>query len=265
MKKNKMMRVASILLVAVLLTTSIISGTFAKYVTSGETGDQARVAKFGVTIAGSGSLFAQTYYYEGLNNTPGKEADVFDGTWSSLTVESSNGDNLVAPGTQNDEGMSLTVAGAPEVDVKVELKVDEASEDVFLAEGWFADRTTAALGDPFLNDEAYYPIVYTLTKGAETLKTGSLQEIKTFLDTYVLYVDANTVMDSADYTYTLTWAWDFDDEGQGTNDKQDTLLGDIAAYRSGNTCNIEGSELAEDVHYNIDVNVKISVTVTQVD
>ena len=31
MKKNKMMRLAAILLVCVLMTTSVISGTFAKY------------------------------------------------------------------------------------------------------------------------------------------------------------------------------------------------------------------------------------------
>ena len=44
MKKNKMMRIASVLLVAVILTTCAISGTFAKYVTSGNGSDNARVA-----------------------------------------------------------------------------------------------------------------------------------------------------------------------------------------------------------------------------
>ena len=46
MKKNKMMRIASALLVAVILTTCAISGTFAKYVTSTPGSDSARVAKF---------------------------------------------------------------------------------------------------------------------------------------------------------------------------------------------------------------------------
>ena len=43
MKKNKMMRLASFLLIAVLLTTSVISGTFAKYVTTDAQWDSARV------------------------------------------------------------------------------------------------------------------------------------------------------------------------------------------------------------------------------
>ena len=50
MKKNRMMRVASALLVAVLLTTCAISGTFAKYVTTESGSDFARVAKWGVNV-----------------------------------------------------------------------------------------------------------------------------------------------------------------------------------------------------------------------
>ena len=47
MKKNTFMRVASALLVAVLLTTCAIAGTFAKYTTSVTGTDQARVAYWG--------------------------------------------------------------------------------------------------------------------------------------------------------------------------------------------------------------------------
>ena len=43
MKKNIMMRVASALLIAVLLTTCAISGTFAKYVSTASGSDTARV------------------------------------------------------------------------------------------------------------------------------------------------------------------------------------------------------------------------------
>jgi hypothetical protein len=62
MKKNKMMRLASLLLVCVLLTTSVISGTFAKYTTSYTANDTARVAKWGFDQATlSFDLFAATY------------------------------------------------------------------------------------------------------------------------------------------------------------------------------------------------------------
>ena len=271
MKKNKMMRVASVLLVAVLLTTSIISGTFAKYVTSGEAGDSARVAKFGVTIAASGNLFSQTYFAVNGGNTP---ANTADDPVTTITVESSNSDKVVAPGTKNDTGLSLAIGGAPEVDVKIKLTIDDTSKDIWLGQATYPNRTTAAVGDSFANDSLYTPITYTLKLGNQQLAQGSLDTIKTYLATYEKYVDANTTMTGSDYTYTLTWAWDFDANGAGTYDKQDTLLGDIAAFRSGTTCNFTTlgetaenvvNELTQGTHYNVDANVKISISVTQVD
>ena len=64
MKKNKMMRIASVLLVAVLLSTCAIFGTFAKYTTSVTSQDSARVAYWGFQSSNSidiTGLFATTY------------------------------------------------------------------------------------------------------------------------------------------------------------------------------------------------------------
>ena len=50
-KSNKMlMMIVSILLTLVLITTSVLSGTLAKYTTSTSSSDRARVAKWGVVI-----------------------------------------------------------------------------------------------------------------------------------------------------------------------------------------------------------------------
>ena len=99
MKKNKMMRVASALLVAVLLTTCAISGTFAKYVSQATGEDTARVAKWGWGDTSiSIDLFATDY----------------DGT-----VASANGtDKVIAPGTSKTANLVWTPASsfAPEVD-----------------------------------------------------------------------------------------------------------------------------------------------------
>ncbi len=50
MKKNTMMRIASVLLVAVVLTTCAISGTFAKYTSEKEVSDSATVAKWSFEV-----------------------------------------------------------------------------------------------------------------------------------------------------------------------------------------------------------------------
>ena len=54
MKKNKFMRLASVMLMLCLITTCAISGTFAKYTTSATATDTARVAKWGVKVVVTG-------------------------------------------------------------------------------------------------------------------------------------------------------------------------------------------------------------------
>ena len=56
MRKNKFMRAASGLLVAVLLTTCVISGTFAKYTSTSTGTDSARVARWGFNDTSSINL-----------------------------------------------------------------------------------------------------------------------------------------------------------------------------------------------------------------
>ena len=123
MKKNKMMRLASVLLVLCLLTTSVISGTFAKYVTTDQKADTARVAKFGVVASLSGDLFGATYNKVAAGNSitsysqNGKNGE---------TVSSTDESWVVAPGTENKEGLTLSVTGTPEVSTKVYFDAAEA-------------------------------------------------------------------------------------------------------------------------------------------
>lgn len=56
MKKNKMLRLASVLLIVVILTTCVIGGTLAKYTTSDSAADTARVAQWGVTVTATWRL-----------------------------------------------------------------------------------------------------------------------------------------------------------------------------------------------------------------
>lgn len=97
MKKNKAMRAAGALFVATMLSTSVISGTYAKYVVSDSANDTARVAKFGVMVTADGYLFSDTYKdvnnpTDGNGNTPGTAGDKNDiksGRATNLTVVSS--------------------------------------------------------------------------------------------------------------------------------------------------------------------------------
>lgn len=245
MKKNKSMRAAGGLMIATMLTTSIVSGTYAKYVTSGIAKDTARVAKFGVEVEAEGSLFGKNYLETA--NTP-TDAD------AGITVKSLStpADNVVAPGTKSDNnGLSFSITGTPEVDVNVKIEVANTSADIFLLKGTYPDMTTSADDDNFTLDADYYPIIYTLTKDDGSTVTGNLDEITGELNSDATYKVGDDLTDSLG-NFTLTWEWAFE-QGQ---DKADTLLGDLAA---GTATGVATNA------YNLNANIELTVTVTQVD
>ena len=90
MKKNNVMRIASALLVAVLLTTCAISGTFAKYTTTASGSSTARVAKWGF---GTGDF---TF-------------DLFDGTYENVATDAESA--VIAPGTSDSTTIVFDASG----------------------------------------------------------------------------------------------------------------------------------------------------------
>lgn len=109
MKKNRMMRIASVLLVAVLLSTCVISGTFAKYTTSATASDAARVAKWGFNTA--------TINFE----------DLFAASYTNV-ANGSDEKAIIAPGTSGKTSFQFVcTASAPEV--AYTFKVDTSGSE----------------------------------------------------------------------------------------------------------------------------------------
>lgn len=265
MKKNRMMRLASVLLVLTLLSTSVISGTFAKYVTSDTVSDTARVAKFGVVVTASGSLFSNAYLKE-TDNTPAPAwSSNYSGDNISVAAEVAS-TKVVAPGTESSEtGLTFSITGKPEVAVKLDVTAD-VTEEVFLKKkDALPKMTTGSTGDTFNNTTDYYPVKFTLKQKKASAGTwtvlvdgGSLSDVETELEALSRpVINANTDLAEQDYggTYQLTWEWEF---GTGANDDQDTLLGDLAAGTPATTL-IDGTD------YNLEAAISIAVTVTQLD
>ena len=130
MKKNRMMRLASILLVCVLLTTSVISGTFAKYTTSASSEDSARVANWGFERTNSMDL-----------------TDLFLSSYEN--VNSENGDDVIAPGTSGQTSFQFAYdetngANGPEVAYTFSVAVESSCDPAILANEniqWALDST----------------------------------------------------------------------------------------------------------------------------
>ena len=232
MKKNVMMRMAAFLLVAVLISTSAISGTYAKYVTTDNGSDKARVAKWGVVIDVEGSLFEDTYKDQPAEFIESEQVN-------TITVQAIDKADVVAPGTANNNGMVITLKGIPEVDTEVVFSIT-ADKDVVLPAGTYKDYTSADEDATFTLAEDYRPVRFTLTNAAGTavVNKADLSAVETYLENFNKVYHTNTdlakeIAGGDAGTFQLTWEWAFDATNNPnslpTNDKADTYLGNLAA------------------------------------
>lgn len=226
MKKTKLMRAALLLLVLTLITSCFVGGTFAKYVTKGDSTDTARVAKWGVTVEATGKTFAHEYTKDDQNAAPGM----------SKSVVSRTDDMVVAPGTSGSMA-TVKLSGTPEVAVSVNYTAD------FKVKGW-----TVKDGD---NETFYCPL--EITVGKTTIKGAAYPNDQTGFEKAVNdaiagcsknYVANTTLADKeADDSLAVSWKWEFNGD-----DVKDTALGDLAAKDKAPT-----------------VTLAITTTVTQID
>lgn len=202
MKKNRMMRTAAVLLVAVLLTTSVISGTFAKYTTSASSEDSARVANWGFERSNSMNL-----------------TNLFLGSYNNVT--SNNGDDVIAPGTEGSTTFSFAYDGengtdGPEVAYTFEVKVDASCADAIIANKnilWKLDDEDYGSWDKMIAD---ITALSGSTTGTQQYAPNTLPEAFT----------------DADEVHTISWKWIFDETA--VNKEADTVNGDDLDTAMGN-------------------------------
>lgn len=235
-KKNLAMRIASLLLVLTLVSLCAISGTLAKYTTSGVATDNARVAKWGVEVTvatpNTGGLEAtylkDTTINDITNTVVAKNASDIDFDGDGIV------DNLLAPGTKGTI-VTATVSGNPEVAVSVTYDLE------FDLTGWTIDT-----GE-------YMPVVFTVvidntTKSfklaAATNETNGeyirIDDLKTAIEEHIEDLNSNYAANAnLARTITISWNWAFEGptttDGQGNSDQlgyqtdiKDTKLGDLA-------------------------------------
>lgn len=152
MKKNKFLKVAGAVFTMCLITTCAIGTTFAKYTTGSSASDTARVAKWGVEVSASGTMFGTAY----------QDTIVSDGK-TEATVQSNHNisyaANVVAPGTMNNTGIQIKVEGQPEVEFTVKAEVTTAASDISLNKGTYGVMVKAEgvnYATNFAGEKIYY-------------------------------------------------------------------------------------------------------------
>ena len=229
MKKNTMMRMASVLLIAVLMSTCAISGTFAKYVTSDSGFDTARVAKFGVAVeAKNFGMFKTDYKTDASGAT-------FTGDYS---VSSSTGDKLLAPGTSGSFA-DIAITGTPEVAVDVAIVATVEVSGKWIVAGDFYCPVVVTVGTEKISG-LDYTSADAFAKAIKAKIDGKSKQYAPNTDLGAIY-NNTTNLD-------LAWDWAFEGAaGSKQTDENDTKLGNIA--------------VAED----LTIFIGVSITVTQID
>lgn len=267
MEKNRMMRLASALLILTLLTTCMISGTFAKYTTQATGEDTARVAKWGVTVNVTSDLFADAY----------KDTSVeYNGITATVKASAEN-QNIVAPGTTG-TGLGVASTGTPEVSYEMKIKLNDTTAKMPSLKYTPKDATDASIYEPVkfsvLNDT-------TLIKGDMTLADlitlfdGTNVIYKYDVGTKKYYVDSDgdgTIDSTSSDTcpnIQIKWKWQFEtgtgDNEKAFNDKLDTILGELASSTTefNNLPATIGS--VDTTNSNTAANLTWTVTATQID
>lgn len=228
-KKNAALRAAGLLLVLALATSCFVGSTFAKYVTSGNGSETARVAKFGVKVTGDNTLFA-TKYEKTDDNYTKSTFTVVAANASADENDKTTGDKVIAPGT-NGTMTQFDVTGTPEVAVRVSYG---ATLDLT---NWTVD-----------GDKEYCPLVFTVNGTPYKMEANeTVADFKNKVEAAIKGVSAdyapNTDLSAVNDDLNVTWEWPFSTSAE--NDVKDTALGNAETPA--------------------EVTLTVSATVTQID
>lgn len=196
MKKNRMMRIASVLLVAVLLSTCVISGTFAKYTTSATASDAARVAKWGFN--------ATTFSIE----------DLFVAAYDDSVASANGTDNVIAPGTKG----STTIKFAPE---------DGTAPEVAYSIKVEATTTVDVATNSICKNANIKWALYAEGTEENAIQWGTFSALLTSINSLSQDRIEENNLPTLNGNYVIAWVWDFNnvDNVEDSQNVTDTAMG----------------------------------------
>lgn len=255
MKKNKILRLASVMLMLCLITTCAISGTFAKYTTSGSGSETARVAKWGVTFATVPGDLSTSYATTDTDHS------------ADITTSVKADADVVAPGTSG-KLFGFQTSGSPEVAFITTFSLDETATTLI-----FTNKKVVGNAAETITD-GYYPVVFTVKLNDNVISSdaNTEAELKTALEKcqyrydvgtgkYWTSVDGGTNWVEGTTTVpqvSVSWNWAF--EGGAIDDAADTTIGNLMAGDSTTTGLITSSS-----DYSTSMTIVITATATQID
>lgn len=115
MKKNRTMRIATLMLALTLITCCFVGSTFAKYTSFVTDGSTATVAKWSIDLNGT----------ELTTNTPAFAFNLFETTHTNVADKTGEGKYLIAPGTEG--AFDLEITNNAEVNAEYTITFEESN------------------------------------------------------------------------------------------------------------------------------------------
>lgn len=274
MKKKSMMLGG--LLAAVAVTAYSVSGTYAKYISSVDLTDEARVAKWGFNTTNEIDLFGSSYV-----NTGTKYVQAFKNSDDTI-------DNVVAPGTKGEATIALT--GEMETRFNLSFNLVNAEDFVVyylekevdgekvLLKSTKADDTIFEGAKPLEYHPIRYSIAYNKVEGEgaskkttavvtkdgqkveDLLKNLDIKKLNERLEAYNAnnYLDAEKTQVNLEHTFApgklnreiiVSWKWDTINTGLAADlvNKLDTFAGqELSSKKIKFGVNVTAEQVAVD-------------------
>lgn len=267
-KSNKSVKTAVLLFGAVLLTTSLLGGTLAKYTgTIGEASDTARVAKWNVDESVQAfDLFSNSYLDKAHGNSSGES----NPSGYPITVEGENGDIVIAPGTKGTAEIQIDPTKVTAEEVAYQFTFTVAGDDATATIPFYRNGTSpltatenTKLGWAVIPDDPgtptkysnWLPLRFKITKngnveyngfiGGDDASDNGEEQVKalrtelTNVVTDTIYpnsttLDITNIIDRSKVT--IEWIWEFEEQSNtgSSMDIYDTELGKNAASGEAN-------------------------------
>ena len=208
--KNRLHILVCLVLMFTLISTCMMTGTLAKYVSTASGTDTARVAKWGFIGINTVDIFSSTYVNAG----------------TVTTVRAANGtDKVVAPGTSGGFTFGLA-SGTSEVATKVTFAVTETNTSAIPIVYSYGGNYYSNV----LSGTAYLKVPDATTFTAVTI-AGNLAALATVFNTATAVIPPGTNYTTA-LSGALDWYWAFEQDATNTTganiatrDAADTTLG----------------------------------------
>ncbi len=205
MKKNLATRLGVMALVLTLVTSSLVSGTYSKYVQTATGTDSARVAKFAFNLTPSNGTTLSQATSSGIY-------DVFHYADTGVFGNGLNSGKFIAPGTTG--AFTLTVNNLSEVNVNVAFAITNVTTiPVYYT---YPGGTVPT--------QRYSSVLTGAYTGTVPGTYKALTVLSTDMSGAALAASNGTLATTK--AYTLNWCWDFNnDAAGGGGDSVDTALG----------------------------------------